>query len=100
MSTYIKDPSAVLDYVFDWKALTHERGSSDWLASGETITSRTVTVDAGITKDSDALTDSATSVTVWLSGGTAGNDYRVTCRITTSSSRTDERTITIQARDR
>ena len=99
-SIFLKDPNAVLDYKFDWKALTNGNGDSDWLASGETISTKTVTVDSGITKDSDALTDTNTSVTVWLSGGTAGVDYEVACKIATSASRTDERTIKIQARER
>jgi hypothetical protein len=98
--TYIKDPSAVLDYKFDWKALTNGNGTSDWLAAAETISTRTVTVGSGITKDSDSITDTSTSVTVWLSGGTHGNDYTITCRIVTSAGRTDERSITIRVRDR
>lgn len=86
-----KDPSAVLDYKFDW---------SDWLASGETISTKTVTPENGITVDSSSITDTNASVTVWLSGGTAGNVYDVACRITTSASRTDDRTIKITCRER
>lgn len=84
-----KDPSAVLDYQWDW---------SDWLASGETITAATVTVPAGITKDSQ--TDATTSVTVWLSGGTAGLAYTLDCLVTTSAGRTDSRKMTLHVRDR
>jgi len=99
-STFTKDPAAVLDYKFDWKASTNGNGASDWLAASEIISSKTVTVDAGLTKDSDALSDSNTSVTIWLSGGNNGTDYNVACKIVTSLGRTDERTITIQCRDR
>ncbi len=95
-----KDPNAVLDYVFDWKANTNGRGDSDWLASGETISSHTITVDTGITKDSSSQTDTNTSVTVWLSGGTAGTSYEVACKIVTSASRTDERTMIIPVEER
>jgi len=97
---FIKDPDAVLDYKFDWAASTNGSGDTDWLGSGETINSHTVTVDTGLTKDTSALTDSDTSVTVWLSGGTAGEDYDVAVKIVTSDSRTDERTIEIQVRNR
>ena len=98
---FLKDPNAVLDYKFDWKAETNGNGDSDWLASGETIEDTyTVTVGEGITKDSDARTDTNTSITIWLSGGTAGVDYEVACKIITSDSRTDERTIKIQVRER
>lgn len=91
MADYIKDPDAVLDYKFDW---------SDWLAVGETISTASVTVTSGITKDSDSITDTNTSVTVWLSGGTESMLYKATCRITTSDSRTDDRTISIICTER
>ena len=97
---FTKDPNAVLDYVFDWAASTNGTGSSDWLASAETISTKTITSTTGITVDSSTITDSSTSVTVWLSGGTAGVDYEVACKIVTSASRTDERTITIMVRER
>ena len=84
-----KDPQAVLDYKFDWNAA--DRDGNKWLATGETISTRTVTVAGGITKDSDSITDSGKSVTVWLSGGTAGSAYLITCQIVTSAGRTDER---------
>ena len=85
----LKDPSAVLDYAFDW---------SGWLAAAETITDHTITADTGITVDSS--TEDAGKVTVWLSGGTAGINYKVACKITTSAGRTDERTIWIKVVDR
>ena len=99
-SIFLKDPNAVLDYKFDWKADTNGSGNTDWLDSDETIISKTVTVDDGITKDSDALADDDTSVVVWLSGGTAGVDYEVACFIETSAGRDDERTMKIQVRER
>ena len=85
----LKDPSAVLDYAFDW---------TGWLAAGETITDHTITADTGITVDSS--TESDGKVTVWLSGGTAGKNYKVACKITTSAGRTDERTLWIRVVDR
>jgi TRAP-type uncharacterized transport system substrate-binding protein len=88
-NSFLKDPSAVLDWVFDW---------SSWLAAGETIASHVITVDTGIVKGSS--TDADGKVTVWLSGGTAGTSYRVACKITTSAARTDERTVWIQVSDR
>ena len=99
-SEWVKDPDATLDYKFDWKASTNGTGSSDWLASGETISSHTIDADTGITVDSSSQTDTNTSVTVWLSGGTAGTEYLVRCEIVTSASRTDERTIKIKCEER
>lgn len=95
-----KDPDAVLDYLFDFAASTNGNGASDWLDSGETISSRTVTADTGITVDSSVITNSSTSVRVWLSSGTAGTSYDVACKIVTSGGRTDERTITIDVMER
>ena len=86
---YLKDPSAVLDWSFDW---------TDWLAIDETIITHTVTADTGITVDSSD--EKAGFVTVWLSGGTAGENYKVACLITTSANRTDERTIWIKVTNR
>lgn len=99
---FIKDPAAVLDYKFDWKAATNGAtgADGDWLGTTETITSRTITADTGITVDSSSLTNSNTSVTVWLSGGTAGTTYKVACKIVTSALRTDERSIYVRVKDR
>lgn len=95
----LKDPDATLDYKRDWNRAT-EGGAAGtgWLASGETITSSTWTVPAGLTKTSE--TNDTTTATVWLSGGTAGQDYTIVNRITTSQGRTDERSTKITVRNR
>lgn len=91
---YQQDPDDLLDYKFDFAALTNGTGDSDWLASGETITAKTVTADpVGITISSSSITDSATSVTVWLTSGTSGTTYSITCHITTSDGREVDQTI-------
>jgi len=74
-----KDPSAVLDYVFDW---------TEWLGS-DTIDTYDLIVPDGLTKDSDSK--SGNKVTVWISGGEANKVYVVTCRIVTAAGRTDEK---------
>lgn len=89
IDNFIKDPDAVLDYVFDW---------TDWLDAGETISSHVITVETGITKDSDS--ESGGLVTVWLSGGTVDSYYIVSCKIVTSDSRTEERSMRIQVSER
>lgn len=87
--TFSKDPAAVLDYKLDW---------SDWMEDGDTITDDTVTVPAGLTLDSSSHDDA--SVTFWLSGGTAGQHYRVTVQITTSAGRVDERSVSVKVQER
>ena len=90
MKTFTKDPDAVLDYTIDW---------SEWLAAGETITGTpTWTVPGGITKDSQS--NDTTSVTAWFSSGSAGTDYVIGCKIATSDSRTDERSIILSVEER
>lgn len=86
----LKDPNATLDYERDW---------GPWLAGdGDTIVSSEWIVPDGLTKDSQSTT--TTVATVWLSGGTAGQAYEITNRITTSQGRTDDRSILIVVRER
>jgi hypothetical protein len=86
---FTKDPNAVLDYQVDW---------SSWLANGETISTSSFTVEAGLTKDSESNTTS--SGTVWLSGGVEGTRYRITHRITTNQARTDDRSFMVRVTNR
>jgi hypothetical protein len=90
---YILDDDANLDFVFDW---------SNWLATGETISTYTVTVPTGITLGTGTKAPSETDgkVTYWVSGGTIGKRYKVACKITTSASRIDERTMMITVLER
>lgn len=83
--TFVKDPDDVLDYQIDW---------SDWLPTGDTISTSTWTADTGITVDSESET--TTVATVWLSGGTVGNTYSVRNRIVTTGGRTKDKTIRIR----
>lgn len=87
--TWCKDPSDVLDWRWDW---------SEWLAPGETIVTAVVNADPGISIDAQSYT--ATTVTVWLSGGSLGSTYKVPSKVTTSQGRTVERNIIIEVADR
>ena len=83
LESFRKGPDEVLDYAGDW---------SDWLGS-DTIVTSTWTVPTGLTKDSDTAT--TTTTTVWLSGGTLGEQYDVEACIETAGGRTACRTIRI-----
>lgn len=89
--SFRKDPDAVLDYGFDW-------GTDDWLESGETIVDSVWVVESGITKDSDSLSSLLTKI--WLSGGTAGEQYRINNKVTTSAGRIDERSFVVLVENR
>jgi hypothetical protein len=86
--TFTKDPNAVLDYTIDW---------TRWLA-GDQIAASEWLVPTGITKVADSKT--ASSATVWLSGGTAGQSYTVTNRITTTGGRTEDRSFIVKVEER
>jgi hypothetical protein len=99
---FVKDPEAVLDYAFDWKPYTNGREGaiSDWLEDGETIQSHVITVSKGLTVEASAEANGI--VTVWISGGTSGVEYTVSCHIVTDSTpinREDDRTIIIQCQE-
>lgn len=81
------DPNDDLDFKFDFAGATNGTWDSDWLDDGETISAHVITADSGITIHDTSVTDDGTSVTFWAKLGTAGQDYRVHCKITTSLSR-------------
>jgi len=84
-----KDPYAVLDYSLDW---------TNWMPSGDTITSITVSADAGITIDSTTNTDYI--ATANISGGTAGNIYNIEFKIVTTNGLRDSRNFRIKVLER
>lgn len=91
-SEYYMDVDAVLDFTFDWTA---------WL-DGETISSFDVTPETGLNVNSDGLDVDSEQVTAWVRAdeATAGKDYLLSCKITDTAGRTDERTMTIKVRER
>jgi hypothetical protein len=83
-NTFIKDPSALLEYSWDWSA---------WLAEvADTISSASVSVPAGLTAVGSPVVGEAV-VTQRVSGGTADGSYTLVCQITTASGLVDERSI-------
>lgn len=82
ISTFTKDPDAILDYVIDWAAFL----------GTDTISTSTWVVPTGITLGTGgtAPTNTTTTATAWLSSGTAYQTYRITNRITTAGGRTQD----------
>jgi hypothetical protein len=93
MSQYVKDPSAVLPFTVDWSA---------WLAAeDDTADTATWIVPDGLVQEVDPAPSLADGkATVWLSGGTVGETYAVTCRLATVGGRIDDRTIRIRIEQR
>lgn len=86
---YVKDPDATLDYIWDY---------STWLPNNDTLVTVSFIASPGITINSQSNT--STNATAWISGGSSGQVYSVTCRITTAQGRIDDRTVTIRVTDR
>ena len=82
-----KDPDAVKDYRLDL---------TTWLAD-DTISSASWTVPSGIVEDSS--TNTTTTATIWLSGGTAGQEYDLVCQVVTTGGRTEDFTVTVPVRE-
>tara|TARA_R100001594_G_scaffold53735_1_gene87318 strand:- start:45605 stop:45874 length:270 start_codon:yes stop_codon:yes gene_type:complete len=85
--SWTKDVEATLDYSFDW---------TEWLQSRDIITSATFSVSSG----DGALTILGSEytrkiATVLLVGGTVGQEYTITCRITTRNSLVEEESTTL-----
>lgn len=85
---YTKDPNATLDYSLEW---------AEWLGE-DTLTGAEWIAPEDLTVESSNFTN--TLATVWLSGGTLQEKYTVTCRITTAGGRVDDRSISIQIKEK
>lgn len=79
-----KDPDENLDYSIDW-------GNA---LAGDTIASSTWTVPDGVTAGLQSNTE--TTATIWLSGGTAGQNYVFMNRIVTAGGRTHDQTCSLR----
>ncbi len=78
---FTKDPSDVLDYVWDW---------TDFLGSTDTIQSFSFELPTELTEVTSGEVDG--KVTLWVSGGTLDETYPVSCTIVTAEGRTKKRT--------
>lgn len=93
LKKYKKQPADRLDYDFDY---------SLWLAVDDEILSAVVTIEnlnAAVSLTPVIVDSSVTLpkfVKVWLSGGAAGDYYKVSCTITTSRDRVKQDEIKIK----
>lgn len=82
-----KDPDTTTYFTLDW---------SPDIRPGETLSSTTWTVGAGLDKESESRVGNVS--TLWVSGGTDGTTYEATCQATYDSARTEDWTIRITCR--
>jgi len=88
LSWPFKDPDEVLDYQIDWTARL----------AGDTISTSDWDVEAGITMDSESNTD--TTATIWISGGTVGETYTFTNHIVTAGARSMDQSVRLRIKVR
>lgn len=89
--TVIKDPNATVIYTVDW--------NTNFLSgvSGGTISTSTWVVPTGITSVTESNT--TTTTTIKLSGGTLEQSYTLVNRITTSAGLTEDFSLVVIIRD-
>ena len=90
----IKDSGSTLDYTIDW---------TDWLATGETVSSVSYTVPSGITTrtaiGSAATATTSTTTRVTLTGGTNDTIYTIKASMATNQGRTVVRNFRVRVED-
>lgn len=89
IATRTKDPADNANIVLSWAAFLTSIG-------GPTISTSTWTVPAGITQVS--ATNTSTTTTIRLSGGTNGTDYELVNHVVLSDGQEYERAITVEVR--
>lgn len=82
-----KDPDEVLDYEIDWTNLL----GSDTVLTSQWSLSPDIT--------GAAASNTANTTTIWVSGGTASDNFLAINRVTTADGRVFERTLQIPVRD-
>jgi hypothetical protein len=96
LDKFVKQPAEVKDYNIDY---------SQWLAPlSDTLATVTAAVtcitDATDTAlDVDAVFVASTSAKFWMSGGTAGQKYKLTATATTTGGRVDESELVFTIKD-
>jgi hypothetical protein len=95
IKVFSKDPASKLDYLLDW---------SDWLPSGDTISSSSWAIDVApdaslAVAGSPAPSNTTTTTTVWLTGGTLGQRYILRNRVVTAGGRTEDKSVAIDVQE-
>ena len=82
---YVQDPNDKLDWTHDW---------SDFLAAGDTISSRVWSIDPD--QSPSHIVSGGTSATAWVDNLNVGVVYRLSEKIITANGVEGERAITIR----
>ena len=93
MKHIIKNPEDedLLDYLWKW---------GDWLSEGDIIDDVNITVPSGINLvGSPTVVNDGKDVLMWLTGGTSGIIYIISCQINTIDGRTKTRRLRIEIKE-
>lgn len=94
LGRHVKQPAEVSDYDIEF---------SDWLRVDETLATTSASVECLTSSDDSLAVDDASAslavVRVRLSGGLAGEEYKVTTLTTSSSGRVDESEFKVKVRE-
>jgi hypothetical protein len=87
-----------------WERADYDTTFQDWLNGGDVIDAVTATVEcltdpADSTLVVDKIEFTAARVKLWIEGGTAGQRYKVTARVTTQFDRRDEYELVFKIKD-
>ncbi len=85
MAWQVKDPNDILDYAMNWAGA---------LPPGDSLLGAVWLVPAGLTLGATSV--QGTKTIAWFSGGTAGQVYPVTCRVTTTLGRQFDHTVELE----
>ena len=93
-----QDPEATLDYWLCWgNLLGNDKIATVTVIAADGLVNNSSTLFTSLVVDDNNLPHSKnTVVSVWLSGGVPGIEYKVVIRITTVGGRTDDRTLVIE----
>lgn len=89
-----KDPDEVLDYQIGWA----DAATGPRLVTGETLLTSVFSVASGTVVINSSSFTAPGVATVWLSGGAAGEMCVILNRVTTSSSRTYDKSVRLRIR--
>lgn len=96
LAKYIKQPSEVKDYDIDYLPWLEPIG--DTLDNVTTaVTCLTDPLDTALIVDGLAIT--ASTIKLWISGGTANAQYKITIKATTPAGRLDESELVFKIKD-
>ncbi len=101
MAYLLIDPGETLDYTFDFGPFLDEGGSpSDTIVADSPVLTITPQSGSPQSPDLSGVTNTVSTVTVFVTNATVGERYHLTCTVVTAQGRTAQRSLTIKCEQR